>query len=44
MIKNYTSQPDFKREIVTQKSSSQKEFNDKNEKARNTLKNLFRRT
>ena len=44
MIKNYRSEPGFKREIVRQKSSSQKAFNDKNEKARNTLKNFFRRT
>ena len=27
-IKNYTSQPVFKRKIVTQQSKSQKEFND----------------
>ena len=26
-IKNYTSQPGFKRKIVTQQSKSQKEFN-----------------
>ena len=32
IIKNYTSRPDFKREIVTHQSKSQKVFNDKIEK------------
>ena len=39
-IKNYTSQPGFKRKIVTQQSKSQKEFNDTIRKKQKQRKNL----